>query len=82
MIKSCQTKKTVCYSKQAFTDKKKVPGGSPVSCHVDVFLLQKTVKRLPCLHGQPFDGRKNMEREVRNVRLQNEGTYGEKGENK
>ena len=33
------------------------------------FLSQKTGKRLPCLHGQTFAGRKNMEHEVRNVRL-------------
>ncbi len=33
-----------------------------------LFLVHKTGKRMPCLHGQTFAGCKNMEHEVRNVR--------------
>ena len=35
----------------------------------DLFLQQKTGKRLPCLHEQTFAGRKNMECVARNVRM-------------
>ena len=51
---------------RAFADKnnKEVPRGTVAP---GIFLLQKPIKRLPCLHEQTFDGRKNMEHEVRNV---------------